>query len=609
MHYFHSSDDEVLYRLPATLTNEPESKPVETLKAGVFLLLVSLIGLGALAPWMGLVGDDWWFFPRISDGIFPATAPGESVVRPLAAPIWAGLWNLFGLRLILYYAVLIFLQWLTSVLVFHVFRDFLRLRMWIATASAAIFLLYPSDSAHVYLSSMSVRVSILLAMAGLTLILHAWRNSIHPIAGIAAGFGMMGLSFLSYETSAYLLLLIPFLLVAVRRRRTALWWTAVPAGYALFAVLVGIRLSAQTIIGDTRPFYASLNIEPEWLISQAKAIPAVTTWKGWLHLISVILEFGVGFSIAAVMILTVLTLLVLVWIERGSRQEPTRPRKSLGLLTLGIAMSILAVAPIGLSTLPLQYTVGTFEGRLIAAAALGHAMLLGGLFSYFDNLTFTPMRALAKALASMLIAIALLGSIGVQLRFVRAWRSQLSIVSGLEQQLPSPPNDLVIVLFQVNAGPFDSRFHYPLTQLVQRFYDNQTLQVLTWQKGYPPDEQLVAFGEEDAIGIVEIVQVEIVQVEVKAFDYELMLAFELGSMEELNRLYEIGQDYLLASGASQSPIPFPVGWEAARRSIKLTNLEQTGINDIQPTSQWQRMFILHLQLFNRLPFELAIEAN
>jgi len=66
-------------------------EPIEVLKAGAFLLLLAVTGLGALAPWMGLVGDDWWFFAQLSDGVFPATHPGEFQVRPLAAFVWAGL--------------------------------------------------------------------------------------------------------------------------------------------------------------------------------------------------------------------------------------------------------------------------------------------------------------------------------------------------------------------------------------------------------------------------------------------------------------------------------------------------------------------------------------
>jgi len=62
-----------------------ESRPSrtdESIRVGLFLLLLTLVGLAAYTPWFGLVGDDWWFFAHLSDGQFSTTLLHENPQRP-----------------------------------------------------------------------------------------------------------------------------------------------------------------------------------------------------------------------------------------------------------------------------------------------------------------------------------------------------------------------------------------------------------------------------------------------------------------------------------------------------------------------------------------------
>jgi hypothetical protein len=76
---------------------------------------LAIVGLAAYTPWLGLAGDDWWFFAHLSDGDFVDLLLFEHPTRPMVAVIWAVLWKVFGLRPLLYYAVCFAAQWLTAV--------------------------------------------------------------------------------------------------------------------------------------------------------------------------------------------------------------------------------------------------------------------------------------------------------------------------------------------------------------------------------------------------------------------------------------------------------------------------------------------------------------
>jgi hypothetical protein len=468
--------------------------------------------------------------------------------------------------------------------------------MWIASISAAVFLLYPSDSTHTYLSSLAVRASMFLAMSGLILILRTWMRDDFSATSYLSGLALIGLSALVYETSVFLLILLPLFLLIVGRQSRAIWWRAAATGYVLLAIFLSFRLNAAlSFANNSAGFYSSIRMEPDWLLNQAKSIPAATFWRGWLYALSVALDFGLARSIIALLVLTVLILLSLGWLQRGSKQDSAQPDRVLGLIS-----SVAAVAPIWISTLPLANTVGTFEGRLVAAAALGHALVLAGLLAWLGAFSSNIVKAVARTLPSALLAVALVGSFGVQQGFTRSWHSQLDIQHALKREVPWPSDNQAFVLLQVPAGPFDSRFYYPLTELVRRSYDNSTLHLLPWQQGYPPEEQLIAFGDERAIALVELVRKE-----VNAFDYDRMQAFRVGPLGELNEEQEIGTDYFISSGMNLTPIPFPEGWQPARERIQLQGVESAGLAKSAPTSDWQRMFSLHLALRAWLPISLT----
>lgn len=110
---------------------------------------LALLGVGVLTPWLGLLGDDWWFFFQLEDGNFPEAQLYENPARPGVAYLWL----LFGLRLWAYYLLNVLLQWSGALLVFIILRRILLLNLGLAAIAAALALLYPADTTRVYLSA------------------------------------------------------------------------------------------------------------------------------------------------------------------------------------------------------------------------------------------------------------------------------------------------------------------------------------------------------------------------------------------------------------------------------------------------------------------------
>lgn len=80
----------------SVLEDQPRS---ETMKVGGLLLVLALLGLGVFTPWLGLVGDDWWFLTHLEDGNFPEAQLFENPARPGVGYLWMLIWRLFGLQL------------------------------------------------------------------------------------------------------------------------------------------------------------------------------------------------------------------------------------------------------------------------------------------------------------------------------------------------------------------------------------------------------------------------------------------------------------------------------------------------------------------------------
>ena len=570
-----------------------EKRIAENLRVGLFLLLLTLVGLAAHMPWLGLVGDDWWFFAHLADGCFPAAQLYENPARPMVAYLWLGLWHTFGLWLWAYYVFIFIVQWLTALVIFVMFRRVFRWDVTNSAIVAAFFLLYPADTARVYLSTLSTRVCMLLAITGAVLWLHAWTQRSRSIPLVSIGLILMALSLFTYETPLFLLALLPLILAGIAWRGYRAWLRYVFACYAVLAAYIVFRLWVAYVVSQRSTFfYASVNLIPGWLWSQLQALPAAIFWKGWLYALKALSDFGLVTGAVMLIIAMALILLALVWLQQGATDAPKGWRKNLGLVGAGVVLSASAVAPVVVSNFSLENVVGTLDGRFVHGAALGHAVLMTGLCALPGSVLALSgrLRALLRTvLMTVLLAIALIGGLGVQREYAQAWRVQLDVMRGLQEQATAFRDGTVLVLLDVPAGAFDIRFYYPFTQLVRRFYANPTLHVLPWQRGFPPDQQLLAFGREYVVVVVEVVQKEVM-----TFDYHHAVAFRVEPGGELQEVQQIDSHYLCGDACRDLQFALPEGWEPAREPVALSNVQTLGMTDASPNTAWRQLFLSQL---------------
>jgi len=571
----------------------------ESLRVGLFLLFLTLVGLAAYTPWLGLVGDDWWFFAHLSDGRFLAAQLYENPARPMVAYLWIGLWQLFGLRLWAYYALTFTVQWLTALVVFIMFRNILRWGVVDAAAAAAIFLLYPADTAHVYLSTLSTRVCMLLAVTGATLWLHAWKGASRSALLISIAVILMTLSLLTYETPILLFAFLPLALVNIAWRGWRVWLRSVLTCYGVLAVYLTFRLwVAYTISRRPSSFYVSVNLTPGWLWSQLQEFPAAAIWKGWLYALKAMLSFGPITLFVMSLIAADLLLLAITWLRRGTTDVPKGWRENLWLVGTGVVLSAAAVAPVVTSSYSLENVVGTLDGRLVHGAALGHAVLMTGLCALPASVL--PLSEQSRALCRttfviVLLVVALAGGLGVQREYAQVWRAQLDIVHALQGQAVAFQDGTVIILLDVPAGALNIRFYYPFTELVRRYYANPTLHVLPWQQGFPSDQQLLAFGQEYVVGVVEVVRKEVM-----TFDYRRMVAFKVRSGGALQEMQRIDSEYLCKGTCRGISFSLPPGWEPARGPIALSSVQSFSRPDAPPDTAWRQFLLSQLDFATKV---------
>jgi hypothetical protein len=466
-------------------------------------------------------------------------------------------------------------------------------------AVAAFFLLYPADTAHIYLSTLSTRVCVLLAVAGAIAWFYANMHSSRSKLLIALSLLLMALSLLAYETPLFLFALIPFvsMMTAWRGFRTWSYQAAtcygLLAAYALFRVWVA-RLVAQR---PTR-FYVSVDLTPDWLLSQFQALFAITTWKGWLYALKAMLDFGLIPAVIMVVGAMAILMPTLAHLERSTIKQPERRRELAKILGVGLILSAAGVLPAAISNVGLENAIGTLDGRLIHASALGHAMILTGLCALPGSLLKLQHQTrslLWATLTAVLLSIAVINGLSIQREYARAWQAQLNTLRSLQAQATSLRDDTTIVFLETPGGPFNIRFYYPFTQLLRRFYANPTLQALPWPKEFPPEAQLLFFGESGIVAVTEIVQGETAY-----FDYANTIGFRVEADGRLAPISQIDSRYFLNDPAALS-FPLPPDWRPAHTPIRLRSATEMAAGEAPSATEWRRWLLSQMAFVSQYP--------
>lgn len=560
--------------------SEPRTRP-ELLYAGAFLGLLALVALAWSMPWLGLVGDDWWYFAHLSDGNFLAVQLYENPARPLVAWLWPALWAMFGWHIWAYYALNGSILWLSAFLVLVTLRKLYRWRLLEATAAAALFFLYPADATRVYLSTLYAHLSVLLALGGGALWLAAWKREKPPPLLLIVSLLLMLLSLLACEIPLFPLALLPLFMQGLVRRERVAWLRRSLACYAVLLTYGAFRLGVAWEVSQRPAFYASFRLAPAWLAAQLRAFPTTVFVDGWLYALRTLYRAPAAALLAGLVVVLVVGL---EWLRRRDAAQPTGTREGLGRIAAGLALAAAAVLPVVVSSFSLENIVGTLDSRLVQGAGLGHAVAVTALCFLPAVLLPLPERmraALPVVLAAFLIALALMGTWSAQSEYMRAWRVQMDLVRSLQEQAAAFEDDTAILLLDVPAGPFDIRFYYPFTQLVQRFYANPTLHVLPWQEGFSPCQQLLAFGEENVAAVVEIVQGEVM-----TFPYKRMVAFRWGADGTLQPVEQIDSRYFCGEG--ELAFQPPEGWAPARGPVSPCDVARLRAGETPPDTPWRR---------------------
>lgn len=345
-------------------------------------------------------------------------------------------------------------------------------------------------------------------------------------------------------------------------------------------------------------YYAALQLEPEWSFTQLQSAFSGTSWKGWPYAPKSILDWSPMGSLVPFILALILLLAALVWLSRTGGDSPIDRSHGVALIGIGAVLSFAAVAPVIVSNFTLKNAVGPLDGRLLYGAAIGHGLVVVGLVTLIS--CAAPTRSLQIAapntIFAALIAVALVGGVGVQRMYANAWSAQLRIVDALRTQAPSILKGTVLAVLNVPSGPFDIRFYYPFTQLVRRYYNIPTLHALPYQRDFPPDEQTVVFREQKAYGLVELVRQEIGE-----FPYDQMLAFELNSYDEVTPVSEIGEAYLCDDSCLSIPFLQAEDWAPAPGPVPLNDIKHFRLDQEPPKTAWRRLLDGAAEFNRRFP--------
>ena len=566
----------------------------------LFLFGLAVVSLALYLPWLGLVGDDWWFFAHLSDGDFLSILLREHPARPGVAIIWAGLWQFFGLRPWIYYLLSFACQWLTSLLVFVMLRVLFHWSTANAAVIAALFLMCPADTAHPYLSTLAIRISALLAMAGTVLWLYTQTRPVRPNWLFVLSLTLMALSLLIYETPLFLLALLPFAQAFVGWRGLRMWLRQALSCYSVLTVYFVFRLCMAFLVTQhSTRYYASLNLSPVWLLTQLSAVLNAVTWKGWLYALKAMIDFGLATS--AVMLIGTMTVLLLIFVrlQRQGDNAPLDWRQSLKFIGVGLGLSVAGAVPVIVSRLSLENAIGTIDGRLIHATALGYGLIAFGSCSLLSSLFIHQEWArnlLWSTTTSVLLALALISNLSVQRDYARSWQHQMSILNDLHTYANSWQDGTAILLLEVPAGAFDIRFYYPFTEMARRFYADPTLHILPWTIGFPPAQQTLAFGTSETV-----VKTEIVQGDTRRFDYPRIAGFRVDANGDLMPTSDIGTQYFLLEAREASYLSLPASWQPASAPVQLDDPQTLISAKESPDTEWRRWLLGQLAFVERFP--------
>lgn len=537
-----------------TITN-PVDKPSP---GNVFAVLVGLAALGIaslalLIDRMGPTGDWWYVVAQFEDGLLPSAFQWD-LTRPLVGVVWRAMWQIFGYHLLGWYIILFSTMTLSVMILWHLLWHYFNLPWTIAALVAAFVLIYPSDTARVYIAALTNRQAILVCLLGTWAWLAAGSTD-NPQTVVLRSLlciVLLTTGLLLYEGPLGVLLILPVLVLVMQANSLRIWhlllkrlrwllvWYIGPLLFAIYRLV--LEPSIQEII---KPQLIELNFSPTRILQQLSYFPSTTLWGGWFYSLIAITHIK---SVVAVLVAIVLIVVVCFLLHRQIVTKPARFYRS--VLLAGVVLLAASAFPIVISTLDVSTMVGTLMSRTLSSAALGHALIIVAVIGWLS--TFS--RALGAVLSTTLLSLAVAGSVGLQTIYTEVWTNQLRVVEALETYAPRLPEGTTLVLLDLPSNAYETRYAYPYTRLVRVLYGDRTLQVAPWLANYSPDQQLFAFGQNSLVIVETLDHLETIN-----RPYEGAFALRYHPDGPMTPVQTIDQPYLLSADKAWFVAPQTVG--------------------------------------------------
>jgi hypothetical protein len=480
-------------------TERPEGGKSYLWFAAVGLALYCVV-LTVVTGDIGFDGDDWWvlavpYWNRFPDSL---VLYARKFLRPVEGLYWISLFELFGFNKVVFHLCSLLLLAGSAVLM-GVSLDwaFPGRRVCISIAVLLAFFLPPVSCLTYVLFTDNSRLSMLLFWTSV-LAFQRWAQHSSPWRGLALPMGLYVVSFLTYETSSFLIFVVPLLVWPVHRScsdrscdRVFLikLCTGILASFAAavairFVFLSGGAVGHSYLLPPFELLWSYLALLPFYLLAPFTSMSA----DRWAILAGFLVLLG-----TAGLLLISSRGRSAVMVAAESRFEP---RSQWFLVLLGGAIVILGMLPYqlagyGIFTPRLAETLMTKFGlmpegdlswfnfswasRIYSSASVGVAILLAAGLSGWRK---PSTRLLGKAAALVIIGFMAVFHAGLSLDWREAAEIRNDLIRSLVSQVPEVKSGTNFVFLDLDCSHKRAeviRRENGLRELIGMLYADHTL--------------------------------------------------------------------------------------------------------------------------------------
>lgn len=407
---------------------------------------------------IGFDGDDWWVLAIPYWNSFPDSLVlyARKFLRPVEGLYWISLFELFGFNKVVFHLCsLLLLAGSAALMGVCLDRAFPGRRVSVSIAVLLAFFLPPVSCLTYVVFTDNSRLSMLLFWTSV-LAFQRWAQQSSPWRGLALPMGLYVISFLTYETSSFLIFAVPLLVWPVYRRcsdrhsdRAFLIKLCVGI-LAAFAAAVALRFVSLNggavgysyLLPPFELLWSYLALLPFYLLAPFTSLSA----DRWALLAGLLVVLG--------------TAVLFLLSSRGrsaaeaAAERRFEPGSQLYLVVLGGAIMILGMLPYQLAgygsfTPRLTETVMakcgllqegdlswfnfSWASRIYSSASVGVAILLASVLSGWR---MPSARLLGKAVALVVICFMAVFHAGLSLDWREAAEIRNDLIRSLVSQVP-----------------------------------------------------------------------------------------------------------------------------------------------------------------------------